>query len=432
MMRYWPTVRVITSILAFSLVSDLRPAEALQLHRRFDSQHGYLIAQQLDIENLEQPEFALGDEGPLVKQLQYYLVQLGYYQGDVTGRFDEATRQSLLQFQAAEGLPADGISDKASWDRLIAAQNPTTEPISEAVSATSASENQGSPLGNSFILVVMAGVILGLVGMAGVVLWLMRRSKSAGSRSEDVAQNYASDPLGQEADTLLSESERVTSRSSYAELSNNPVTTENPVTLVVSDQDALNQPWMPSRYEVPIVNIVESQAESQVESRDTNGDITRLSKLDLVETLIADLQDSDTTKRRRAIWQLGEQADSRAVRPLVNLITHSDSKQHSLILAALAEIGMNTLKPMQRALAMSLQHESPEVRKNAIRDLIRIYDLVIQTSQILSYAAEDSDPEVRETAAWALDQLKGLRSLTVLEPDRPMRRSNSFPEDADL
>jgi HEAT repeat protein len=147
---------------------------------------------------------------------------------------------------------------------------------------------------------------------------------------------------------------------------------------------------------------------------------TFVTRLDLVATLIEDLQETDTLKRRRAIWQLGQQADSRAVRPLVKLMAQADSKEHSLILAALSEIGMNTLKPMQQALSLSLQDPSPEVRKNAIRDLIRIYDLMIQTSQVLAYAAEDSDGEVRETALWALEQLQGLRSLKTLGPSHAM------------
>ena len=76
----------------------------------------------------------------------------------------------------------------------------------------------------------------------------------------------------------------------------------------------------------------------------------------------------------------------------------ADSQQRSLILAALAEIGTRTLKPMNRALAVSMQDESPDVRKNAIRDLTRVYETMTQISQMLSMAAQDEDPEVQENS----------------------------------
>ena len=46
-----------------------------------------------------------------------------------------------------------------------------------------------------------------------------------------------------------------------------------------------------------------------------------------------------------------------------------------------------------------------EVRKNAIRDLTRIYELIIQITNLLQQAEYDSDPEVEETAKWALKKL---------------------------
>ncbi|MEO1592030.1 MAG: HEAT repeat domain-containing protein, partial [Cyanobacteria bacterium J06632_22] len=71
-------------------------------------------------------------------------------------------------------------------------------------------------------------------------------------------------------------------------------------------------------------------------------------------------------------------------------------------------------------LAIALQDDNPEVRKNAIRDLTRIYDLVAQISQMLGHATEDEDPEVRQTANWALEQLGRIRKL-------PEMRSSSLP-----
>ena len=87
----------------------------------------------------------------------------------------------------------------------------------------------------------------------------------------------------------------------------------------------------------------------------------------------------------------------------------ADSQQNGLILSALAEIGIRTLKPMNRALAISIQSENPQVRQNAIRDLVRLYDMMAQMSQILRHALEDTDPEVQATARYALNQINRLR-----------------------
>jgi hypothetical protein len=132
-------------------------------------------------------------------------------------------------------------------------------------------------------------------------------------------------------------------------------------------------------------------------------------KLDIIEALIEDLRHLSSVKRRKAIWELGQQGDSRAVEPLLDLLTNSDSQQYSLILASLSEIGIRTIKPMNNAWSISMQNENPEVRKNAIRDLTRIYELVNQISYLLHHATDDPDPEVQETARWAINQLNRIR-----------------------
>ncbi len=159
----------------------------------------------------------------------------------------------------------------------------------------------------------------------------------------------------------------------------------------------------------------------------------QLAKIDAIETLIEDLQSRVPTQRRKAIWELGQKGDSRAMQPLVTLLMDSDSRQRSLILASLAEIGNRTMQPMNRALVLSLQDTNPEVRKNAIRDLTRIYDLVSQTSQLLRHASEDSDPEVREAAQWALSQLNRLRPGANSESRSSLQNwsppTETYPED---
>ena len=138
-------------------------------------------------------------------------------------------------------------------------------------------------------------------------------------------------------------------------------------------------------------------------------------KVDIIEALIEDLQHLNPASRRKAIWELGQRGDSRAVEPLLELLANSDSNQYSLILASLSEIGIRTLKPMNNAWSISLQNENPEVRKNAIRDLTRIYELVNQISYLLHRATDDPDPEVQETARWAINQLNRLRPRSGMD-----------------
>ncbi|MBT9317982.1 HEAT repeat domain-containing protein [Leptothoe spongobia] len=142
---------------------------------------------------------------------------------------------------------------------------------------------------------------------------------------------------------------------------------------------------------------------------------TRLAKVNVMDELVANLQVADPAKRRKAIWELGQRGNSSAVQHLVNGMVDADSKEKSLILAALSEIGIRSLKPMNRALAIALQDDNPDVRKNAIRDLTRVYDLVTQISQMLGHATEDEDPEVRRTAEWALEQLNRIREAPKLK-----------------
>jgi vesicle coat complex subunit len=70
---------------------------------------------------------------------------------------------------------------------------------------------------------------------------------------------------------------------------------------------------------------------------------------------------------------------------------------------------------MNKALAISLEDENAQVRKNAIRDLTKVYELISQVNQRLSHCVDDPDIEVRETAKWALRQLDRLPRMSNLE-----------------
>lgn len=52
---------------------------------------------------------SLGSSGEEVRQLQERLREFGFYDGEITGEFDEKTEASVKYFQDAEGLAADGV-----------------------------------------------------------------------------------------------------------------------------------------------------------------------------------------------------------------------------------------------------------------------------------------------------------------------------------
>ncbi len=132
---------------------------------------------------------------------------------------------------------------------------------------------------------------------------------------------------------------------------------------------------------------------------------SKTTKIDLVFELIKDLQEGDRAIRRKAIWELAQKSDSRGIPPLIELMPKVDSLERNLILEAITQITSRTLQPMNRVLLESLEDENPQVRKNAIRDLTRLYQLMSNVTKRLSQMTEDADLEVQQTARWALQEL---------------------------
>lgn len=59
-----------------------------------------------------------GDEGPEVSQVQAVLVELGYLEGNVDGKFGPDTQQAVRDFQKSAGLAEDGIVGPATLAAL--------------------------------------------------------------------------------------------------------------------------------------------------------------------------------------------------------------------------------------------------------------------------------------------------------------------------
>ncbi|QIR39955.1 peptidoglycan-binding protein [Tolypothrix sp. PCC 7910] len=326
-------------------------------------------AQKVDPPPLLKP----GSTGPDVQTLQTQLKELGYYNGAVDGQFTEPTKIAVSQFQTAQGLLADGIVGITTWKKLQAAiaSKPTiiTAPV-----PTSKPRVEPQPSKKNLIWwsVLGLGTLGNLVAVIYCLRWLhqvkqMQESQAATSNNKPEADKHRSIPQ-------------------LPESTNNPLSASNSPSVTTSTPKLL-------------------PAETT----------SRLAKFSIVDELINDLYSADPAKRHKAIWDLGQQGDSRAIEPLVDLIIDADSQQHSLILSALGEIAIRTFKPINRALAISMQNQNPQVRQNAIRDLTRVYDMMSQITPILRHALEDTDPEVQSTARYALKQLNRIRVVSEQE-----------------
>jgi peptidoglycan hydrolase-like protein with peptidoglycan-binding domain len=325
-----------------------------------------------------------GSQGPDVQKLQTQLSRLGYYKGVVDGKYGQSTKTAVAKFQQAKGLGrVDGIADiatKTTLQATLRANN--TKPTSlvssfEAPTTTPTSNNNSDSSLRDFLWWSILG--LGTLGTVGATVYLLRwfdPQKQKKQRKPSI-QKALSPTQQQPITPVLHELAHAPSYQENAAHANGSQTGKASV-------PATMMPVEPT---------------------------SRLAKLNIVDELIQDLRSTDPTKRHKAIWDLGQQGDSRAIQPLVNLLIDADSQQRNLILAALSEINVRSLKPINKAFVVSMQDESPQVRQNAIRDLTRVYDMMSQMSQMLVHALDDPDKEVQATARYALTQMNKMRNV---------------------
>lgn len=314
---------------------------------------------------------ALGSTGAEVEALQKQLKELGYYDGVVNGDYGKSTELSVSKFQKAKNLITDGLAGATTKQSLLTALKQKQSLSLAATTPIPKNEKPSTNASGQKDLLWWSLVGMGTLGSLGALLYLLKKSRKVKLvQSENFDFEVLTASQTKPIPGLLP-------LDSAADITNAEEATALPTTQVLPLEKT-----------------------------------SRLAKVNIVEELMKDLRSPDLTKRRKAIWDLGQQGDSRAIQPLMEVMIDADSQQRSLILAALAEIGTRTLKPMNRALAISLQDESPEVRQNAIRDLTRVYDMMAQISQMLCMAAEDSNAEVQATARYALSQMNRIRTLS--------------------
>ncbi len=374
-----------------------------------------------------------------IKTLQQELKNRGYYNGPIDGIYGPGTDRAIRELRGQKDANSGGLTPSFPEIAVPADALPETEPSEDAQDASASGAEDGSvgidadnipentdeiTIGNSVSpetgidpsnantdepsdseTVQDAGVtapgpgrliwpglaLIAALGSFGIGFVLANRVK-LGTDEENES------PWG----TIPEAVKRSDEHPVFPEIAHNGHAVANGSSSVNADR--MVSPSSETDGNMPIV--------SNASVVDASG---RLAKVDVIDELVATLQVTDPGKRRKAIWELGQRGNSSAVQHLVNSMVDADSKEKSLILAALSEIGIRSLKPMNRALAIALQDENPDVRKNAIRDLTRVYELVTQISQMLGHATEDDDPEVRKTAEWALNQLNRIREAPKLK-----------------
>ena len=60
-----------------------------------------------------------GSSGSRVKSLQYALYELKYYDGNITGQYDEATENAVMLFQDCNGIDIDGVAGQMTQQLLF-------------------------------------------------------------------------------------------------------------------------------------------------------------------------------------------------------------------------------------------------------------------------------------------------------------------------
>jgi peptidoglycan hydrolase-like protein with peptidoglycan-binding domain len=365
----------------------------------------------------QQSILLLGSQGAKVSELQTLLKQLGYYDHSVDGIFGDRTKQAVVEFQRQMDLPVDGQAGSSTFKRLteVARKAPSgpnsgagsvAASVVESPVAVETSATAETPPPRKGLLWWVLALSLAASTLAGVFFYELKRSKKRLS-----IQKPTPSTVSPGAATVVN---------SVKSAVVDPIESPN-----VSVDPPYTNGTPPNAGAIVLEKELGNHANHSTLASDTTvlSETTRLTKANLAEELVLDLHHPDPGRRRKAIWDLGQHGNSEAIQPLVDLMMDSDSSQRSLILAAISEIGIRTLKPMNRALIISLQDRSADVRKNAIRDVTRIYDQIAQVSQLLAHAASDPDSEVQETARWALGQLNRIRGLpdgTIASlPDQP-------------
>lgn len=127
-----------------------------------------------------------------------------------------------------------------------------------------------------------------------------------------------------------------------------------------------------------------------------------------IDGLVQDINDDNLIVRLKAVKELGESGDVRAVHPLIDSLGDRDCGHTAAnALVKLVKKGQPSVEP----LIITLKDENPFVRRNAVYALGEIKD--VRAVNPLIDALKDNDLIVRRNAAKALGK---IRDTSAVEP----------------
>ena len=312
---------------------------------------------------------------------------------------------ALQNFQKALQIRPDSLYAKQAVDNVT--HYLAQQPIEDNV-------NNGDNEVNLLWMFIVIGIASAL--SAVLLFYLFKKTKSSLQSEID---NSPDNELNDSESTLPKEiSERLQPLSEAS-----PSTTNSPDRKIEANTESESEPIATPHSDRPEPD---SSATTSNENTSIVSSNHSLPKLDIVPELIQDLEKSDRSLRRKTIWELAQRGGSRAMKPLVELMVDVDSQERGLILEAMTQIAGRTLKPMNKAIMMSLEDENTNVKQNAIRDLTRVYELMSQVTKRLALVVEDSDAQVQETAKWALQKLNQMPNYSTSKADDLTNEMNSI------
>ena len=81
------------------------------------------------------PTLSQGKTGTAVTRLQQRLRQLGYFNANPTGNFGQITKDAVIAFQRNYRIPASGIVNRQTWNKLLESLDSTSERTPSAFAA---------------------------------------------------------------------------------------------------------------------------------------------------------------------------------------------------------------------------------------------------------------------------------------------------------
>ena len=289
-----------------------------------------------------------------------------------------ATELETVKFRSDDARPNKGkIYTKSETDnrhlvrlkpqyRLAQAQNDL-----ERTEVLDSSINLEQPQDTGMSRAWSLGAMLATVLISLFLLWSLFRKPSSRQKRE-IATSGQND-LGSSKSVI---------RIMDIPAAENSASTEDSSKLSNPDRDSANR-----------LNLAENELNLTIEEL--------AKEIHLLE-LIKNLQQDNS--RRTAVEELARVGHSRAIEPLVEIMSGAEVDR-SLIIKAIAKIINRSFRSIDRELFTSLQHEDPEIRKSSIRDLTTLYEFASPIIEQLALMQLDANLEVQQTAKQAIKKL---------------------------